>query len=99
MTFEEQLQASRDLTPKELDDLLRSLGRDDRFCAVAAWLDRNREAFMTAGSRQDLASDHGKLAHGQGSVHALNVLIAQLANLLNPAPTQGGMPMPPPESE
>ena len=97
MTYDEHLDVSRTLNPAELDNLLQSLGRDDRFCGVIAWIERNREAYINEGSRQALASDHGKLAHAQGSVHALNVLRAQLASLLSPVPVQGGMEKPPEE--
>jgi hypothetical protein len=90
------LALGRELKPEELDGLLRSLSKDDRFCAVVAWLDRNREAFVNAGSRQEIAGDHGKLAHAQGSVHAMNTLAAQLANMFAPAPASG-MPTSAPE--
>ena len=40
-----------------------------------------------SGSRQELAQNHGKLTHAQGSVHALNLLTAQLAHLLTPPAT------------
>lgn len=96
MTFSEHLDNSRAMTLPQMDNLLRTLGRDERFAAVVGWLERNREAFVKAGSRQDLAADHGKLAHAQGSVHALHVLTAQLANLFTTPPT-GGPPQTPPE--
>jgi hypothetical protein len=41
------------------------------------------------GSRQELAQIHGKLAHAQGSVHALILLTAQPAHLLTPSATTG----------
>jgi hypothetical protein len=94
MTYAEHQAGAVDLSPPEVDNLLRALGRDDRFCAVVAWLERNREGFVNAGSRQDISGDHGRLAHAQGSVHAINTLAAQLANLLNPQPVQGGMTKP-----
>ncbi len=87
MKYDELQAVAAGVPPAEVDNLLRSLARDDRFLAVVAWLDRNREGFVRAGSKQDIASDHGKLAHAQGSVHATTVLIAQLANLMNPAPS------------
>ena len=99
MNYDAHLEALRDLGPVEQTNLIQSLGNDDRFCAVVGWLERNREAFINEGSRQALASDHGKLAHAQGSVHAINVLRAQLAALLNPVPVQGGMGQPPDQGE
>jgi len=95
MTYDAHIDALRAFEPGEMNGLIQSLGNDDRFCAVVGWLERNREAFINEGSRQALASDHGKLAHAQGSVHAINVLRAQLAALLNPVPVQGGMVQPP----
>jgi len=94
MKYDELQAVAAGMATMEVDNLLRSLLRDDRFIGVVAWLDRNRELFVRSGSKQDLASDHGKLAHCQGSVHAVNLLIAQLANLLNPAPQTGEQPPP-----
>ncbi|MBK8001720.1 MAG: hypothetical protein IPK15_24205 [Verrucomicrobia bacterium] len=82
MSYAELKQAAQELNPAELDELLRSLSRDERFFAVVGWLERNREAFINAGSRQEIAGDYGKLAHAQGSVHAVNVLVAQMANVV-----------------
>ena len=94
MTYAEHKTAGDELSPPGVDNILKVLGRDQRFCAVVAWLERNREAFINAGSRQELAGDYGKLAHAQGSVHAMNLLAAQLANLLAPAKVTGGMTKP-----
>lgn len=93
MTYQEHKISGEGLSSPEVDAALQSLALDERFCAVVAWLERNREAFIAAGSRQEFAGDHGRLAHAQGSVHAVNVLASQLANLMSPG-AQGGIPRP-----
>lgn len=90
MTYQEHLAAARQLRPEDIEALLNTLGQDEKFCAVIAWLERNRDAFVSAGSRQDLSGDHGRLAHAQGSVHALHTLMAQLAGALVPPPASDG---------
>lgn len=97
MNYAEHQRAALDLKPRDVDAQLKSLGRDQRFSAVVAWIERNRDNFVNAGSRQAIADSHGSLAHSQGSVHALNVLAAQLAKLLKP-PVRSGEPEPEPES-
>ncbi len=82
------------MPPEQLNDTLRALTMDERFAAVLAWLDRNRDAFVAAGSKQNLAGDHGKLAHAQGSVHAMNLLLAQIGNMMAGGGATGGMAKP-----
>ena len=93
MTYQEHQTAGKTLDKGKIRENLGSLGRDPRFAGVVAWLENNRDSFILHGSRQDLASDHGKLAHGQGSVHAINVLIAQLMDALDRSrKADGGIP-------
>jgi hypothetical protein len=99
MTYLEHQWAGERLTGPDVEAMMRSLGNDSRFAAVVTWLERNRDDFVAAGSRQALAADYGKLAHGQGSVHAINVMAAQLAKLLGPTPISGGFPIPAPEDQ
>ncbi len=94
MRFSEHEAAGRRMSEEEVRAGLRALGQDPRFGAVVGWLERNREAFVMAGSSQGLAGEHGKLAHVAGSIHALNVLRGQLANVMEAGGAQGGMPEP-----
>ncbi len=87
MSYEELMEAGRRLTPKQVEGQLRELARDDRFAAVLAWLERNHRAWVASVSDQRLAKDHGALAHASGSLHALELLTAQLQTTLA---TSGG---------
>jgi D-aminopeptidase len=95
MTYSELQRAGEAMTPEEVNANIKSLMGDSRFAAVVAWLDRNREAMIAAGCSQKLATNHGTLAHAQGSVHTLRTMEGQLRGLLEPAPRRG--PAPPPE--
>lgn len=95
--YSDYLAQGRAKSQQEIQADLLSLATDPRFASVIGWLDRNRETFVTAGSAQSMTKEHGKLAHCQGSVHALNVLLGQVANLMNPKTPRGGIPEP--ESE
>lgn len=90
MTASEMLAAGRALTPEQVQNDLRGLMADPRFAAVMAWLDANREGYVRAVGKQALAGTQGALAHCAGSIHAVNVLVAQLANLIQPGAAQGG---------
>jgi hypothetical protein len=90
MTYEQHRQLALKLSREQAESDLEMLGHDPRFSAVVAWLERSREMWINSGSRQEMAGDYGRLAHGQGSVHACNILIAQLAHLLAPPSKPGG---------
>lgn len=94
MTYAQHKAAGEQMDPPAVDDLLKVLGRDERFKAMAALLERHRETYILSGCRQEFASDHGRLAHCQGSIHALNMLCATLAQLFAPEKVQGGIPRP-----
>lgn len=98
MNYLELKAAALGLSVPQREALLASLTLDGRAVALVGWLEANREAFVNAGSRQDIAAHYGKLAHAQGSVHALNVLIAQIAALMKP-PTAGPSQTPPDEEQ
>jgi hypothetical protein len=89
--FEKLAADGRTLTAEQVNDSLRSLAMDDRFAAVVAWLERNKEAFVVAGCKQSLAKEPGKLAHAQGSVHTVMTLQGQIAHLLTGTKVRGGM--------
>lgn len=86
MTYTELHKLAREMTPEVRDHTLAQLALDTRFAAVLAWLEANREDFIRGGSKQALADAPGKLAHGQGSVHAIHTLQDQLKQLLSPRP-------------
>jgi hypothetical protein len=81
--FNEHAEAGRKLSAKQVDGQIRQLGRDPRFGAVVAWLQRNEEAWSAATSQQEMAANHGKLAHAGGSLYAVRLLQAQLITLLD----------------
>lgn len=94
-TYQDLLENARAMEPGEADAWLRLLLTEPRFVAVVNWIDRNRESFAMAVSDQARAAEHGRLAHAAGSLHAMHVLAAQLANILKPAPLPpGGMVQP-----
>lgn len=79
MTYATLQDAGRALKPAELTANLRTLAADPRFAAVVALLDRNVESWQTAFASQQIAANHGQLAHAAGSLHAILLLRAQLA--------------------
>lgn len=83
--YDEMVQKARRLSGQEIENLMRMLSRDERFGAVAAWIEANLEAFASASCQQGLAGDAGKLAHAAGSHHALRVLQGQLRKAVEPA--------------
>jgi hypothetical protein len=91
--FDEMMEAGRRMSGPEIQENLKGLARDPRFAAVLAWVVNNREGFVVAGAEQKIAGDHGKLAHNAGSVHALNLELAQLAGLFK-GKARGGMEKP-----
>lgn len=90
MTFPELMERGRKLTQEQLQIELKALTLDQRFAAVLAVLDMNREAMIRALSDQSIAGEPGKQSHAAGSVHAFTLVLAQLANVMLP-PTTGGM--------
>ncbi len=94
MKYNELLEKARNLSAEQLRADLESLSCDPRFAAVVALAHRDRELFVNAGSKQELADVPGKLAHAQGSVHACNLLLAQLAQVIEPRAATGGMSPP-----
>jgi hypothetical protein len=83
MRFLEHAEAGRKLTAKQVDDQVRELARDPRFPALVALLERNERAWIHAVSNQKMADAHGKIAHAAGSLHALQILIAQVTTILD----------------
>jgi len=72
-----------------LEETLRGLMRDERFAAVAGWLERNREGFIKEFTKPAASENPGKLAHAAGSLHCINLLAAQLAHLAKPLVDSG----------
>src|SRR6185295_16801847 len=83
MRYAELQKLARELSPEAMRDNLRSLAMDSRFAAVVALIEAQRESYVTAGSAQNMASDHGKLAHCQGSVYALRTITGQFQQILD----------------
>lgn len=82
--YDELLEAARRMPPKRVAPMLRTLARDERFVAVVAWLEANREGFHKAASAQALADSHGRMAHAAGSAHALEIVCGQLRAAAEP---------------
>jgi hypothetical protein len=94
MKFEERVAIGEHMETKQLEAEVRGLLADPRFNAVLGLVKRNREAYVTAGSAQNLAPHHGAMAHCGGSVHALDGLLAQLKGLIQPPKRRGEKPPP-----
>ena len=94
MTYSAHKAAGEQMDPPAVDNMLKVLGRDERFKAVVALLERHRETYVLSGCRQEFSGDHGKLAHCQGSIHAINMLAATLGQLFAPEKAKGGIPKP-----
>jgi hypothetical protein len=97
MTYDQHKDRTAGFTQPQAVALIQSLAADERFAGVVAWLEFNRHDLVNAGCQRALAGDHGRLAHMQGSVNAMNVLINQLHQMLAPADAvTGGIPVPVP---
>lgn len=94
MSFSDLLNDGRRKPQAEIETDLLGLMADARFPSVLGWLDRNRDAFMSEVSKQALTGNPTAQSHAAGSVHAIQMLLAQLANLLKPAPPSSAMTKP-----
>jgi hypothetical protein len=84
MNYLEHLNRGRELPQEQLENDVQSLARDERFSAVVGWLDRNREKLIREWTKPGVCETAGpKLAHAAGAVHAIHLLTAQLATLLD----------------
>lgn len=88
MTFEELLEQGRRVArnPDDVNEQLRVLVQDPRFCAMLGWLDQRREQFIEDGTSQKMAPHHGAMAHCAGSVFAYNQILAELRRLFDSRP-------------
>lgn len=82
MTYEEHLKRAWSLSPKQAREELVQIARDQRFAAVVAFIEAHRLSWSQAVGAQSMASDHGKLAHAAGSLHATDRLIGELRTRL-----------------
>lgn len=83
MNAQELSEAGRRMSAKQVTEGLRLLAQDPRFVVVVAWLERNEAEWTRVVSSQSLAPDHGKLAHAAGSLHGIQVLLAQIRQALD----------------
>jgi len=95
MTYKEIEEAGRRLSERQVNDQVRELARDPRFAAMAEWLRRNGEAWAQTVGSQGLAESHGKLAHAAGSLHAVEILRAQLCAIVERTQKRSGGEMSP----
>lgn len=77
--WDEMANKAKELSERDIRVRVRSLASDERFVALVALVERDIDQFAAAACAQNMASDHGKLAHANGSSHALRVLRGQLA--------------------
>lgn len=96
MTYAELELIGRQMGAEQVREQLLLLSTDPRFAAVIALLEQHKEAFAVAGSAQNIAADHGKLAHCQGSVFALRQLQDTLKGMFRPQPKAKAMGDAPP---
>lgn len=87
----------RKLSEKQIAQSIRILAAEPRFDAVVQLLDRNREAWAAAACDQKIADSHGKIAHAAGSLHAVNLILAQIDQSINAKEKRGGPVMEPSE--
>jgi hypothetical protein len=86
MTFQDHFNGAHQITLDEARAEVEALAAvDPRFRGVIKLLLEDWNAYAQAVMAQQLASDHGKLAHCGGSMHALTVLLAQFRRACTPA--------------
>lgn len=95
MTFDQMLDAGRAMTPQQVEETVRQLARDERLVAILSVIDRDRHSMAVATAKQEMARDHGKLAHSAGSLYAFQLLLDQFRNLIEPPLKR--VPQKPPE--
>jgi len=94
MTFQEHIVAANAMTRPQAEAELESLAAvDPRFRSVLKVLIDDWNSYSVAVVGQNLAGDHGKLAHCAGSMHALTVVMEQLRRAVTP-PGETAQPMP-----
>ncbi len=77
--------AARDLLERpqaEVVEQVRQLARDNRFPALLALLLKLEQEWSTVASSQGLAACHGKLAHANGSLYAMQLYLGRLRSIV-----------------
>lgn len=95
--FQELIEASRRLDPDAITESITGLSHDPRFVAVLAILDRAHREYGRAIAGQSLATEHGKLAHCAGSMHACENLLGTLQGVIDQKNKQRRRERPPEE--
>jgi hypothetical protein len=93
-TYARAMAEAKTMDPQEMAATLRLLAMDPRFAAVLAFLWMRRESYVKSASAQKFATHHGVLAHGMGSVNALDDTIEATRAFYAVARVTGGMQKP-----
>lgn len=78
------LKLARDMSPEEVNDTLKSLANDNRFAAVVALIEEQKELAADFSCDLKFANSHGALAHAGGVRYGMRELAGRIRMLTDP---------------